>query len=236
MAEESSRSVDATPKLYVALTVRSLLFSAVLLLCVFGAAGRWDLPMVWAYLVVFQAIATANAIHVLRTDPALIQERLKPGPGGKDPILRTVGPFLLPVHWTVAGLDIGRFHWSGTPPVAVHVVGLAGVAAAMGLAIWAMAVNRFFSSEARIQRERGQYVVTTGPYRTIRHPGYLSAMLLGVASGLALGSYWSIVPILPVMALVLRRVRIEERLLLAELEGYSDYAQRVRYRLVPGIW
>jgi protein-S-isoprenylcysteine O-methyltransferase Ste14 len=110
------------------------------------------------------------------------------------------------------------------------------VAAATALPAWALTVNRFFSSDARIQRDRGHQVVTDGPYRFVRHPGYAGSMLLALAMPLALGSWWSYLPALAAAALMLRRLLIEDRMLRAELEGYADYAARVRWRLLPGVW
>ena len=114
---------------------------------------------------------------------------------------------------------------------------LIALAAGYGLAFWAMRVNRFFSSVVRIQSDRGQYVVTTGPYRWIRHPGYLAGIVIIVASGIALGS-WLATAILVVFGLpfLLHRAITEDRVLQVELPGYRDYAARVRWRVLPGIW
>jgi len=110
------------------------------------------------------------------------------------------------------------------------------VALALGVVVWAMAVNRFFSSDARIQRDRGHHLVTAGPYEYIRHPAYAAVLVSAVSGPLALGSYWSALPLLPAGLMILRRTRLEDALLREGLEGYADYAQQVRYRLVPGLW
>ncbi len=140
------------------------------------------------------------------------------------------------VHWTVAGLDRGRLHLSDTVPPGLEAVALALFALAWIVFVWAMYVNRFFSSIPRIQSERGHAVITTGPYRFVRHPGYTAALLAAVTSGLALGSWIStfIAPI-ALVGLVWRTM-VEDRMLQSDLPGYADYAARVRYRLVPGIW
>ena len=99
-----------------------------------------------------------------------------------------------------------------------------------------MIVNRFFSPVVRIQEERGHHLITEGPYRFIRHPGYAGMLLAFAGVGPALGSWWSLVPLVPVVLLILRRLLIEDRYLHEHLEGYAGYAQRVPYRLLPGVW
>ncbi len=138
--------------------------------------------------------------------------------------------------WAIAGLDRGRFHWSDTVTISLQFVALALFAAGWAVIVWAMHVNRFFSSVARIQHERGHYVVTSGPYRWLRHPGYSGAIVAALTSGVALGSWLSGAVGALGVPLVLWRTVAEDRLLRAELSGYEDYAQRVPYRLVPGLW
>lgn len=202
----------------------------------FASAGRWDLPMFWVYLAVMIVPSMLSLLLLYQRSPDLIKERLRPGPGEQDRL--TVGVLLLTLatHWGIAGLDVGRFHWSGVMPLAVQLAGLLGYAVGIGLLVWATLVNRFFSSAVRIQTDRGQYVVTTGPYQYVRHPGYSGGILFFLCSGLALGSWWSILPILLAVAAVIRRTRLEDRMLQEGLRGYRDYAQHVRYRLVPGLW
>jgi protein-S-isoprenylcysteine O-methyltransferase Ste14 len=144
---------------------------------------------------------------------------------------------VLILHWIIAGLDRGRFHWGDDVPAWLRGAGLIALAIGWALAFWAMRVNRFFSSVVRIQSDRGQYVVTSGPYGWIRHPGYLAGTVIIVASGIALGS-WLATAILIVFGLpfLLHRAITEDRVLQAELPGYRDYAARVRWRVLPGIW
>jgi protein-S-isoprenylcysteine O-methyltransferase Ste14 len=213
--------------------VRVLGFVAALAAVLFLAAGRLRLPWFWAFLGVHAALL---AVQQATLDADLRKERRAPGPGGVDRALRPVALPLYLGHLIVAGLDAGRFHWSGPIPWFVHAAGLAGYACGLGLAVWAMAVNRFFSPVARLQCERGHSLVTAGPYRALRHPGYAGGLLAMLSSGLALGSWWSLLPLLPVALLTLRRTVLEDRLLQAALEGYGPYVQRVPSRLVPGIW
>jgi protein-S-isoprenylcysteine O-methyltransferase Ste14 len=201
----------------------------------FIPAGRLDLPWFWAVLAVITAGMAAGTIVALRRDPTLLAERARPGPGGKDPHLRKFAGAAMAAGWVVAGLD-ARFAWSAPPPDWLRGIALLLTAAAMALPAWAIGVNRFFSSDARIQRDRGHRVVTNGPYRYIRHPGYAGSALLSLAMPVALGSWWSYLPALVGAALILRRLLLEDRLLRAELEGYAEYAGRVPWRLVPYVW
>jgi protein-S-isoprenylcysteine O-methyltransferase Ste14 len=116
------------------------------------------------------------------------------------------------------------------------VVGLAIVALGLGLVTWSMLANSFFSSAVRIQADRGQRVISDGPYGFVRHPGYTGAILTFLASGLALNSLLSILTALIFLAVLIRRTAIEDRMLHGELAGYADYAAKVRYRLIPWIW
>jgi protein-S-isoprenylcysteine O-methyltransferase Ste14 len=210
-------------------TVGFLLLAAAIL---FGAAGRPDIPMFWLYLAVLAGVSIAALFLV---DEDLAQERMRPGGQPLGPRLWLV--FLLCIaHWTIAGLDRGRFHWSDNVPGVLRIGAVIVFAAGLSLFVWAMHVNRFFSSVVRIQRERGHHLVTAGPYRWVRHPGYAGAILAAVASGIALCSWLATaVGALGVLS-ILCRVIAEDRTLQAELPGYPEYVQSVRWRLLPGVW
>ncbi len=199
----------------------------------FGCAGRVDLPFFWGYIAVPVIAAAVITGHV---DRDLMKERLRPGAGGIDRYLRIVLiPFWL-AHLVIAGLDVGRFHWSDHVPLALQTVGLTLFAASYALAAWAISVNRFYSSVIRIQADRGHVLVTDGPYAYIRHPGYAGILIALPAGVVALGSWWSLAPLIPLWLLVLRRTIIEDRFLYQHLDGYPEYAVRVRYRLFPCVW
>jgi protein-S-isoprenylcysteine O-methyltransferase Ste14 len=205
-----------------------LLLAAVL----FGTAGRIDIPIFWAYVGVIAAIS-ASALFLIDED--LARERMRPG--GRPPSLRLVFISLLCIaHWAIAGLDRGRFHWFDTVPIALRLGAIAVFGAGLSLFIWAMHVNRFFSSVVRIQRERGHHLVTAGPYRWVRHPGYAGALPAIVASGMALCSWLATAVGMLGVPLLLWRTIAEDRTLRAELPGYEDYIRQVRWRLLPGIW
>jgi protein-S-isoprenylcysteine O-methyltransferase Ste14 len=212
--------------------VLSLLMPAVVGAIVFLSAGRWDLPMVWGVLAVLAVFCVAFAASV---DRGLVRERVKPGPGNRDRVTRPVGTAMLLAHWILAGLDVGRFQWSVVPRD-IQLAGLIGYAVAMAFLFWAMSANPFYSSVVRVQTDRGQHPVAVGPYRFVRHPGYAATLFGALTGGLALGSWVAMVPLLVLGAFFLRRTLLEDRLLQKELDGYAEYAQRVRYRLVFGVF
>jgi protein-S-isoprenylcysteine O-methyltransferase Ste14 len=199
----------------------------------FGCAGRWDLPMFWAYLGVWTASVVAGSFV---SDPTLVKERLRPGPGGKDYGIAAVVIPLWLGQYVVAGLDVSRFHWSDAVPPAVQVAALLAMAAGVAVILWAVAVNRFFSSVIRIQTDRGHHLITTGPYRYVRHPAYAVCVFIFAGGGLALGSWLAALLGLLTVLPILRRTALEDRVLREQLEGYADYAQKVRYRVFPGVW
>jgi protein-S-isoprenylcysteine O-methyltransferase Ste14 len=135
----------------------------------------------------------------------------------------------------VAGLD-HRWGWSPVFPTWLNILGLVMVSVGYALAVWALVENPFFSSTVRVQWERGHVVCDTGPYRIVRHPGYAGNMLPLAGIALALGSLWTLIPAVVAFIIAVIRTRLEDRTLQEELPGYRDYARRVRYRLIPGIY
>ena len=210
-----------------------VIFLVVLRAILFGSAGRWDLPFYWAYLGVW---AATMVIAMLVVDPSLVAERMRPGPGGTDYATAIVLTPLMVAQYVVAGVDVGRYHFSDQVPLPVQLIGLLAMAGTCAVLVWAEAVNRFFSTVIRIQTERGHHVITTGPYRYLRHPGYASSPFLFIGGGLALGS-WSaaLIGLILFLAILVRTAR-EDRFLHEHLEGYTEYAKKVRYRLFPGLW
>ena len=135
----------------------------------------------------------------------------------------------------VAGLD-HRFGWSPEFPVWLNILGFGLIIPGYAFATWAIAENRFFSVMMRIQMERGHVVCDSGPYRVVRHPGYAGNMLSLPGIALALGSIWTIIPAIVAFAIIVIRTRFEDQALQEELPGYKDYAGRIRFRLIPGIY
>jgi len=204
---------------------------------VLGSAGTWDLPMVWVYLVVFALVSMLGNVTIHRSNPDLLKQRLKVGRSDiPDRLFRGVLGIGFLSHYVIAGLDIGRFHWSGQFPLFIQILGLIGFAGGSGIGLWAAVVNPFFTTEVRIQGDRDHQVITAGPYQLVRHPGYASGILFLSCSGLALGSWWSLLPILLIDIMLIRRTALEDQLLQRELNGYAGYARKVRFRIVPGLW
>lgn len=195
------------------------------------AAGTLRVPAFWMFL---SCMFIATPIMLRVADPELIKERLSPAPGGVDRHIRAkIMPFFM-AHLVVAGLD-ARFRWTN-PALPMNAVGFLALIAATSLSLWAVSVNRFFSPVVRIQTERGHHLVDRGPYHFIRHPGYLAALVLMIGSGMALGSWWSLIPNLGAMIVILCRASLEDGYLHEHLDGYRQYAARVRWRLMPGLW
>ncbi len=217
--------------------MRLLLGVGFIFVLVFVPAGRLDYVQGWLYFGLNVAALAATYI-VLRHHPDLVRERLKAGPGRKswDKLYSILSTPLWFIMVIVAPLDAGRYGWGPRVPMAVVIVAAGLYALGQALFIWAKAVNRFFSAVVRIQTERGQTVCREGPYRLIRHPGYLSGIVFGLSGPLVLGSYLALIPAALASILLLVRTALEDKTLKAELPGYADYAREVRFKIVPGIW
>jgi protein-S-isoprenylcysteine O-methyltransferase Ste14 len=154
-----------------------------------------------------------------------------------DRILAPLMALWLPlIYLLIAALD-HRFNWTGNQ-ISLWVTIMAWLLSLSAYAIstWAMLENRFFSAVARIQKDRGQTVVESGPYRLVRHPGYTGGLLAALMFPLALGSLWAFLPVLGFTVVLLLRTSKEDAMLRNELPGYLEYARKVKYRLIPGIW
>lgn len=197
----------------------------------FAVSGRWRDPWLWAYVGIAAGIAFYAMLSI---DEDLGRERFAPPSPGADTLSLRVIRLISLAHIVSGALDI-RFAWTAMPGW-LRIAGLAGFALSFGLVVHAMRANRFFSAVVRVQRERGHHVVDRGPYATVRHPGYAGMIPAVPFSGLALGSWIAFAIALVYAVLIVRRVRFEDRFLHENLPGYAAYAQRVRDRLVPGVW
>ncbi len=224
------------PWLAVLLKIAAALALPMLLL--FGIAGRWDWPGAWAYMALLVSGMAAASFVFARVQPGLAQERSARWRDGKrwdKPFLLVIGVLGPMAIQLVCGLD-KRFGWSSPPPVIAQVVAALVFAAGVALTARAMAVNPFFSATVRIQTDRGHVVVARGPYAYVRHPGYAAMAAVTLAGPILLGTLWGLVPAGLLVATFAVRTELEDRTLKAELQGYPEYAARVRYRLLPGIW
>ena len=210
--------------------LRTFPFAAFTLVLLLVSAGRWNVPWFLAYTGLMWT--SAGLIYTFATRE-LVAERMRP-PSDRDAASRKLALPLVIAHYVLAGLDV-RFGWSAMP-LGLRLIGFALVAAAMSFVGWTLLENPFASSAVRIQQERGQHVVTTGPYALVRHPMYLGVLLFTIGSGLALGSWWAIIPLLPMLPVFVRRTLREDRMLHDELPGYREYAAKVRWRVVPGLF
>ena len=148
------------------------------------------------------------------------------------PFTALYGPL---ISWIVAGLDV-RFGWSPDLPDWIQITALVVLQIGSLLGTWAMFSNRFFSSQVRIQTDRGHSVVKEGPYKYVRHPGYAGGLISWLAAPVFFSSWWVIIPAVVVAAASFKRTALEDRTLQEELPGYAEYSQEVKYRLIPGIW
>lgn len=204
---------------------------------VFWPAGTIDWLAGWLYIGIFAIYLSFNLFYLVRVNPELIERRMRIGKGTKRWDIAW-GVLFTPVFlaiYVIAGWDAVRFGWSSMPGW-LWPVGLALFVPGAALFAWAMGVNPFFEKTVRIQTERGHRVVDSGPYRVVRHPGYLGFLGWIVSAPLLLGSWWAFVPAALSIAGLVVRTALEDRTLRTELAGYEDYAGRVRYRLIPGVW
>ncbi len=202
-------------------------------------SGDWGWWQGWVYAAVNILSFVVSRLILARVHPDLIRERArfmdaqdtKPWDKVLAPML-ALGPVLTVV---VAGLD-RLYGWSSASPVWVNLTALVVMLIGYAFSSWALIVNRFFSGTVRIQTERGHHVVTDGPYRIIRHPGYAGGLLGFVVIPLLLDSVWAFIPAVLLTIVVIIRTVLEDKTLQAELPGYAEYAKKTRYRLIPGVW
>lgn len=208
-----------------------------LILLIFLPAGTLAWRPGWIFIAVLILAFGASALVLARVNPIIFRarSRFQEGTKGWDrALLAAILPAMVAIL-PVAALDAGRFHWLPLPLAAI-LLGYAALLAGIAVTAWAQAVNPFFEPGVRIQAERHQRVIDSGPYRFVRHPGYIAAIVMFFGMALALGSVLALLPAALASALLALRTLWEDQLLRTELPGYADFAQRVRWRLVPGLW
>jgi protein-S-isoprenylcysteine O-methyltransferase Ste14 len=206
---------------------------AILLFVSAGTLRWWN---AWAYLSLCILAILTGGLYVIRKAPAAVNERGRSSAKTK-PFDKLFAALSLPLglaSLVVAGLDF-RFGWS-IVPVWTQIVGFMGLLPGMIVPYWVMYHNAYAATTVRVETERGQHVITDGPYRLTRHPLYSATILSYLFSPLAFASWWMGVPLVMLIGLFVWRTAREDATLLAELPGYDDYAQRTRYRLLPGVW
>jgi protein-S-isoprenylcysteine O-methyltransferase Ste14 len=224
--------VKAVPKLLVFTLVELVVFGLVLFL----PAGTFNYWQGWVFLVVVAVSASAPSVYLLRANPAALQRRMRGGPTAEARLAQKVviaGLYLsLAAMVVVSALD-HRFGWSPVP-TAICLVG--DVLVAVGLGVVALVIIQNSYAAATVQVEAGQTVVSTGLYGLVRHPMYTGNVIMMAGIPLALGSYWGLVFVVPGLIVLASRISDEEKLLQQDLDGYREYSQKVRHRLVPAIW
>jgi protein-S-isoprenylcysteine O-methyltransferase Ste14 len=209
-------------------------------LSLFLSAGKWNWREAWIYVLVTMLGTIGSRIIMAKKNPGLATERSQSLSAGDVkswdkwvlPYVAVFGPLTV---FIVAGLD-ERFGWQPDIPQWLLWIGLVILLAAIAFSTWAMVINRFFSGTVRIQTERGHKVVSSGPYRLVRHPGYLAGVIGYLAMPLVLGSSWAYLPVLVGILVICLRTYLEDNTLQEELPGYREYTQQTRYQLFPGIW
>ena len=204
----------------------------------FGISWRLDWVGAWLLLGISGSTQLIGLWIILATSPDLLDERAAMQEGTKEwdkPLMLHMGMILPLTSAVVAGVD-KRLGWSPELPLWLVAAALAVSLVGILLAFWALGTNRFFSATVRIQSNRGHHVIDRGPYAIVRHPGYLGGFLLHAMMPLILGTLWVYVVTALYLAVTVIRTRLEDATLQEELPGYSDYARRVRYRLLPGVW
>jgi len=227
--------LNKSGKRYIVATFILLFFQALLL---FISSGKIYILRFWIFIIVNFIYLIFATILLYKINPELINQRgsIKPDTKLWDQFLmrahNIVLIFILPI---VVGLDVGRFQWSYLNYYYL-VLGYLLYIISNILVNWAMIVNPHFEATVRIQKDREHKVITSGPYKLIRHPGYLGGIVWAIGVPMILGSIYGFIPSLVGIIIFIIRTGLEDKTLLNELEGYAEYYKKVKYRLIPGIW
>jgi len=234
---EHGSSASPARRSVVALLLQVIAVSVFLAGLLLIPAGRLDWLQAWLFVIAFTTYLIFYGFWAVRHDPGQLEERSRVGANTKgwDRTILAIYTILLIGMLVLAGLDAGRFRWAPLALVWQAVGWLAGLLGG-GLIFWVVSVNTYLSRTVRIQEERGQQVVTRGPYRWVRHPMYGGVILFMLGIPLVLGSGWAEVIGGLIGVLFVVRTALEDRTLRKELPGYREYAEQVRYRLIPGLW
>lgn len=220
--------------------IRFAIFVLIVMGILFLSAGTLNWLWGWIYVALMIGATIISRWLMIRANPGLAVERARSMQAEDakswdkvlSPVVAIYGPFLTMI---VAGLDF-RFELTEPLSLTIRLIAMGVIVLAYVFASWAMIINQFFSGTVRIQTDRGHHVISSGPYRVVRHPGYTGGLLAGLATPFMLGTLWALIPVGLTAVVYIIRTALEDRTLQEELDGYREYAQRVRYRLLPGIW
>jgi protein-S-isoprenylcysteine O-methyltransferase Ste14 len=220
-----------------AIIIQTIFTSLFCLAAIFIPAGTLKWNEAWIFIILYAAAVTAAVIWLKKKSPDLLKERIKKKKDFKswDKIFRAFYLIFLLVILILPGLDAVRFRWSSVP-LFVKMIAFLCYIPGFWVAFWAMRENAFSSDVVRIQEDRGHTVCTTGPYKYARHPMYVGVILIMLCYPFSLGSLYTLIPAAIIVVLFVIRTALEDKTLRKELPGYEEYAQKVRYRLIPGIW
>jgi len=243
-SHEPKRQNDPESSDQPGITLRAIimfvLFALMLPMAMFLTAGTLKWTMAWVYLAIHVLFTIGSRVLAWRKNPGLLRERARSLDADDTKpwdrlLVVLVGLFVPLIFFLVAGLD---FRNEASPELSLTVQVIALVIVVLGFlwGTWAFVVNAYFSAVVRIQEDRGQTVVQDGPYRYVRHPGYASSLITNLAVPVMLGTLWALLPAVVIIIVLIIRTSKEDRTLQEELPGYREYAQRTRYRLIPGIW
>lgn len=217
--------------------IRGIALLGCLMALFFGSAGTFNWPEAWLFLFLYAVAVTGMVAWLKKNDPELLKERMSSRKDAKtwDKIILVIYSILVMIMLAIAGLDAVRYQWTHVP-LLVKVLGFLSFFPVYMLIFWTMTQNRYLSEVVRIQEERGHEVCTTGPYRYVRHPMYVGVIIFVLCLPLALGSFFALFLSVAILFVFLLRTSLEDKTLQKELPGYKEYAEQVRYRLIPGIW
>ncbi len=198
--------------------------------------SAWTIKWLWAWIFLFLGIVIL-LINLIVLPVEVIEERGKKKDNVKkwDKILTTINVIPILGIYILCGLDY-RFNWSIGVNICINIVGLLFTFLGAMLFTWAMVSNKFFSTLVRLQTERGHQVATSGPYRFVRHPGYVGYIIMSLATPLALGTLYGLIMSGIITLIFIIRTVLEDKTLNNELNGYSDYSEKIKYKLIPFIW
>lgn len=219
---------------------RHISMAVIIGVCVFIGAGTWDWAWGWAFSIVTLLGWIVLSGVLAAKNPELLNQRGQRARSMEDTkpwdwVILGLYFVLLIITPLVAGFD-HRYGWSAPGPTAINLIGCVILIASFVPLTWSMAVNRHFEGTVRIRTSREHQVVEAGPYRYVRHPGYVAVILQFIATPLFLGAWAALIPAVGGVVLFIIRTALEDRALLAELPGYADFARRTRFRLLPGVW